>query len=73
MLSYLKKSSLEISNIPNTFLALIPKDNVSTTAESVREYFVESWKQIANNAREELTKRGIQQDECLSEFGKDKS
>lgn len=62
--SYQKKA-LEISNIPNTFLALIPKDKVRDTEENVRQHFVESWKQIANNAREELAKKGIQQDECF--------
>ena len=60
-----QKKTLEVSNIPNTFLTLIPKDKVRDTTEKVKQYFVESWKQIANNAKEELTKRGIQQDECF--------
>jgi len=60
-----QKKALRVSNIPNTFLALIPKDKARDTSERVKRYLVESWKQVANNAREELTKKGIQQDECF--------
>ncbi|MCW3996678.1 MAG: type III-B CRISPR-associated protein Cas10/Cmr2 [Candidatus Bathyarchaeota archaeon] len=59
------KETLEISNIPNTFLALIPKDKIIDAAESVKQHFVESWMEIANSAKGELRKRGIQQDECF--------
>jgi CRISPR-associated protein Cmr2 len=58
-----RKETLEISNVPNTFLALIPKDKLSEVAEKTKQRFAESWKQIAENAKGELTKRGIAHDE----------
>lgn len=64
------RKALEVSNIPNTFLAIVSRDNVRYIAERVRQYFTESWKQTAANIKEELVKKGIQHDECFEQIWK---